>query len=114
MRYASGVIFQKSRSQDRSECSVRDEPARRPLRAPPQKQSVSAGRPFERPAPYKLPGVAGNEPRSLLIGYVRPRPLKQHEEAIVECDEIEDVHHNPHQPSKETTELEASDLRHRR
>src|SRR2546422_1638269 len=56
--------------------------------------------------------VLGDQPRASAIGEVRPRPLEQHQHAVAEADQEEDVHEDPDQPREESAEMELPDVSH--
>src|SRR5262252_6444700 len=64
---------------------------------------------------YRLParqiGAAGNQPCSALIRQIRPRPLDQHDDAIAESDQKEDVHEQPCHPGDESRDVNLAELR---
>src|SRR5438477_2583901 len=47
-----------------------------------------------------------------LVAEVGPRPVEHHDQAVTEVDEEIDVRHEPHQPCRETGEMQASDHDH--
>ena len=49
-----------------------------------------------------------DEASAALVGEVRPGPLEQHDEAIAEADEKEDVHEQPAEPGEESRQAQAA------
>jgi len=47
---------------------------------------------------------AGDEPGAPLAGEVVPGPLGQHQQLVVEADQVADVNEDPHQPGREAAE----------
>src|SRR5437763_2886077 len=55
--------------------------------------------------------AAGYQPCSTFISHIRPGPLDEHNQAIAETNEKENVHEQPTQPGKISRNVQSSELR---
>ena len=58
--------------------------------------------------------TTGNQANGSLVREIRPRPLDEHDEAIAEADQIEDVHEEPDQPADQAAQPEPPEIGNRR
>src|SRR6516164_6405476 len=52
----------------------------------------------------------GDQPRRAVAREVAPSPLHYHQEAVLEADQVEDVHEQPGQPGKESGETDPTQV----
>src|SRR5271167_2378627 len=56
--------------------------------------------------------LARDEPCRSVEGEVVPRPLQEHEEPVLEFDNVHKMNEQPHQPGRETRKADPAQVRH--
>src|SRR5919199_2373079 len=56
--------------------------------------------------------TSGNQLRPTLARQVVPGPLEEHQELIVEADQVVDVHKQPQEPGRESGQTQSAEICH--
>src|ERR1041385_2561893 len=55
-------------------------------------------------------GASGDQPRGTLVGHIGPGPFDQHQHAVAESDQVQDVDEYPEEPGEEAGEVQSAEV----